>query len=215
MLKKKNNLVQTKTLDEEIDELQERYLSLKSEDVASHPGTMAYPHTTGSAPITLYNLDSFKKSSLELMNAYAYEQLTTLAPRAQLLTKQYEKTKKNLFEAKQDEAKSAWKSQLKDLDEQANILKSELTEQFRRQKLARLIYSAEMTFIPVYGTTYHLYQKENGGLILSMLSPKEWGKHPFKEFLGSAQLLSDKTFYLDKDQGGLLVTANYHWLLND
>jgi hypothetical protein len=57
------------------------------------------------------------------------------------------------------------------------------------------IYGAKLSFKPNIGQTYHLYEREDGSYLLSLVSPKEWGKSgPFKSFISSVQLLADHTW---------------------
>ena len=37
-----------------------------------------------------------------------------------------------------------------------------------------LVYSSKYNFIPVMGETYHLYQKADGSLFLSLIEPNSW-----------------------------------------
>jgi hypothetical protein len=47
-----------------------------------------------------------------------------------------------------------------------------------------LVYSASYNFIPVIGETYYLYEKNDGSIFLSLISPSEWNM----KFLGSTIL---------------------------
>ena len=49
-----------------------------------------------------------------------------------------------------------------------------------------LIYKSNFNFEPIVGQVYHLYKKENGTLILSLIGPNEWNLN----FLGSFTLTS-------------------------
>jgi hypothetical protein len=52
-----------------------------------------------------------------------------------------------------------------------------------------------MSFKPNIGQTYYVYQKEDDSYLLSLVSPKEWGRSgPFKEFIAAVQLLADHTW---------------------
>ncbi len=39
-----------------------------------------------------------------------------------------------------------------------------------------MIYEANLSFKPNIGKTYYLYQKHDDSHLLSLVSPKEWGK---------------------------------------
>lgn len=59
-----------------------------------------------------------------------------------------------------------------------------LIEEFEWNKL---VYESKFTFTPIKGHTYHLYQKEQGGLFLSLIEPELWNQI----FVGSFKLDSN------------------------
>lgn len=82
--------------------------------------------------------------------------------------------------------------QIEKLAEQANRIKE-------RIEISNRIYGCEMGFEPLIGHIYHLYEKENGKQILSMIGPKEWGKSfPYKSHLASVKMLGDHTWELQE-----------------
>ena len=82
--------------------------------------------------------------------------------------------------------------QMQLLAEQANKLK-------RRAEVSFEIYDANMGFKPIIGQTYYLYQKK-GQKLLSIVSPKEWGKSmPFEKYLAKVRLLADHTWDIIED----------------
>jgi hypothetical protein len=57
-----------------------------------------------------------------------------------------------------------------------------------------------MSFEPVIGHTYYLYEKESGEKVLSMVGPHEWGKSfPFNEYLCTVKMLGDHTWEITDD----------------
>ena len=79
-------------------------------------------------------------------------------------------------------------SQMKPLIDQANALK-------KRVHFSNLIYDADIPFETIIGHHYFLYEKKDGSHILSMISPKEWGKTiPYFGYQGEVKLLSDHTW---------------------
>ena len=52
------------------------------------------------------------------------------------------------------------------------------------------IYNSKFNFEPITGTTYHLYEKENGDAFLSQIDPTEWKQ----KHLGSFKLDVDRIF---------------------
>jgi hypothetical protein len=65
----------------------------------------------------------------------------------------------------------------------------------KRKELSLMIYEAKLGFKPQIGHTYHLYEKNDGNHMLSLVSPGEWGGNgPFKQFISSVRLLADHTW---------------------
>ena len=66
-----------------------------------------------------------------------------------------------------------------------------LIEEFEWNKL---VYESKFKFTPIKGHTYHLYQKEQGDLFLSLIEPELWNQI----FVGSFKLDSnDKWIKVD------------------
>lgn len=85
--------------------------------------------------------------------------------------------------------------QLTQIRQQIELLAIQAKEIHKRKELSMLIYDARLSFDPVIGQTYYLYEKEDGSHLVSMVSPKEWGaKIPFKAFVASVRLLADHTW---------------------
>jgi hypothetical protein len=58
-----------------------------------------------------------------------------------------------------------------------------------------IIYDAKLSFSPVIGQLYYLYQNKDDTHLLSMIGPKEWGaKNPYKNFVAAVKLLADHTW---------------------
>jgi len=57
-----------------------------------------------------------------------------------------------------------------------------------------LIYSANISFSPKVGESYHLYRKEDGTAWVSMVAPEEWGEGYSFEFLGTFRLATDSVW---------------------
>ena len=57
------------------------------------------------------------------------------------------------------------------------------------------IYQARISFEPLIGKTYHLYEREDGSDLLSLIAPSEWGRSKaFSKFVASVKLLADHTW---------------------
>lgn len=89
--------------------------------------------------------------------------------------------------------------QLEKIYDQVKLLVKQAEEVRHRVNISEQIYEAEMKFKPLVGHAYHLYKKENGQEVLSVISPKEWGSSmPFEEHIASVKLLSDHTWKIEE-----------------
>lgn len=84
--------------------------------------------------------------------------------------------------------------QISMLRKQAELLMEQVREIENRVKVAEEIYAADMNFEPVIGQHYHLYERDNGSRLLSMLSPEEWGKSLKFTFVATVKLLGDRSW---------------------
>ena len=85
--------------------------------------------------------------------------------------------------------------QLSQIRQQIELLALQAQEIQKRKELSVLIYSAKLSFTPVIGQVYYLYQKKDDSYLLSMVSPKEWGTSgPFKKTVASVKLMADHTW---------------------
>ena len=85
--------------------------------------------------------------------------------------------------------------QLKQIREQIELLLKQASEIEERKELSLKIYKAKMNFTPVINHVYYLYETKNGEMILSLISPKEWGsKIPYEKFIASVKQLADRTW---------------------
>lgn len=87
--------------------------------------------------------------------------------------------------------------QLNQLYQQMKTLVDQASEIKERKEASEKIYSAQMGFEPLINHQYFLYEKNEGGHVVSMIAPNEWGrKKPFKEFLHKIRLLADHTWQI-------------------
>jgi hypothetical protein len=85
--------------------------------------------------------------------------------------------------------------QLTQIRQQIELLAMQAQEIHKRKELSLLIYDAKLSFKPNIGQVYYLYEKKDGGHMLSLVSPKEWGNSlPFNKFIAAVQLLADHTW---------------------
>jgi hypothetical protein len=85
--------------------------------------------------------------------------------------------------------------QLEQIRKQIELLALQAQEIHKRKELSMLIYNAKLSFKPDIGQVYHLYEKNDGSHIISLISPKDWGAViPYKKFVAAVQLLADHTW---------------------
>lgn len=85
--------------------------------------------------------------------------------------------------------------QMKQIYDQMELLINQANHLKKRVELSEQIYSAEMGFKPLTGHTYHLYEKEDGNKVLSMIGPNQWNKGcKYHRFVATAKLLGDHTW---------------------
>lgn len=85
--------------------------------------------------------------------------------------------------------------QLDQIRKQIELLALQAQEIQQRKDLSMKIYNAKLSFSPVIGNHYYLYEKNDDTHFVSMVSPKEWGKGgPFKRFIAHVKLLADHTW---------------------
>ncbi len=85
--------------------------------------------------------------------------------------------------------------QLDQIRKQIELLALQAQEIHKRKELSMLIYNARISFKPEIGQIYYLYEKKDGGHMISLISPLEWGASmPFEKFIAAVQLLADHTW---------------------
>lgn len=85
--------------------------------------------------------------------------------------------------------------QLDQIRKQIELLALQAQEIQMRKELSMIIYNAKLSFTPVIGNTYYLYEKHDETHMVSMISPKEWGgTGPFKKLVAQVKLLADHTW---------------------
>jgi Protein of unknown function (DUF2452) len=85
--------------------------------------------------------------------------------------------------------------QLQQIRKQIELLALQAQEIQMRKELSMIIYNAKLSFTPVIGSLYYLYEKQDGSHFVSMVSPKEWGGGgPYKTLVAAVKLLADHTW---------------------
>ena len=89
--------------------------------------------------------------------------------------------------------------QMDQIYEQMKLLAKQVNDLKDRAEVSHLIYEADMSFQPIIGETYYLYEKKDGKQTLSLVSPEEWGNTiPFKKYLAKVKLLADHTWEVER-----------------
>ena len=85
--------------------------------------------------------------------------------------------------------------QMRQIFEQMEKLAEQAERIRRRVEISHEIYRCKMGFEPIIGHVYHLYEKDNGEKVLSMIGPKEWGgAFPFAQHISTVKMLGDHTW---------------------
>lgn len=85
--------------------------------------------------------------------------------------------------------------QLQQIRQQVELLAQQAQEIQNRKELSMKIYDAKLSFTPVIGQHYFLYEKKDGSHTMSLIGPGEWGRSsPFKECIASVKMLADHTW---------------------
>jgi len=80
------------------------------------------------------------------------------------------------------------------IQEQLEVLARQAQAIAHRKEISIMIYEAAMGFDPIINHIYHLYRRNEGTTVLSIISPSEWGRCPYPEHIASARLLADHTW---------------------
>lgn len=85
--------------------------------------------------------------------------------------------------------------QLKQIQQQVEILMEQAREIQERKQVSGKIYQADCSFEPFIGHVYYLYEKEERYKLM-MIAPEEWGRSKPESliFISKVKLLSDHTW---------------------
>ena len=86
--------------------------------------------------------------------------------------------------------------QLAQIKKQIELLAEQARRIQKRIEVSEKIYQADIGFEPTAGHIYHLYEKEDGTWLLSLLSPVEWGSKNKNQYVSSVRLMADHTWEL-------------------
>ncbi len=85
-------------------------------------------------------------------------------------------------------------AELRVIAEQIRGLQEKAKEVLARAERDAALHRAECRFQKAPGRVYHLYEREDGTRVFSMLSPDDWGARAPGAFLGSYRLEADRSF---------------------
>ncbi len=88
--------------------------------------------------------------------------------------------------------------QLDQIKEQIQLLAKQANDIKERVEISEKIYEAEIRFDPIMGNDYYLYEKGNGGWLISMIAPEEWKASCPHTFIAKTHLLADHTWSIEK-----------------
>jgi len=83
--------------------------------------------------------------------------------------------------------------QKRQIAEQVELLKKQYLELEERRVISHMVYAADFRFKPEPGEIHHLYQRDNGELILSLIEPEAWSR-PNLTYYASVRMLHDMTW---------------------
>ena len=92
--------------------------------------------------------------------------------------------------------------QMAQLYKQMELLASQAEKIKQRMEVSQQIYQADMTFVPLIGHQYHLYQRSSGKMLLAMVGPNQWGRSgmPYDKFVATVKLLADHTWEIIEEK---------------
>ena len=85
-------------------------------------------------------------------------------------------------------------SKLRVIADQIRHLQHEAHKILEQTQKDQVLHRAECQFKRQPGKVYHLYQKQNGRLYFSLLSPQDWQHNPPHAFIGSYRLENDMSW---------------------
>jgi hypothetical protein len=86
--------------------------------------------------------------------------------------------------------------QLDMLLEQMKTIAGQAQKLKERAEMSSQIYEAKMSFKPVVGHHYYLYEKKDSTKTLSLVSPTDWNNNCPYTFLHKVKLLADHTWII-------------------
>lgn len=86
-------------------------------------------------------------------------------------------------------------SQMDQIYKQMELLAEQAKILHKRVEISNRIYDADIPFQPLISHIYHLYRREEGKHVLSLIGPQDWGRSkPIGTFIATVKMLSDHTW---------------------
>jgi len=84
--------------------------------------------------------------------------------------------------------------QLDQIREQIELLAEQAQRIKDRMHISNMIYESSISFEPLVGHQYYLYEKSDGIRLLSMIGPQDWGRKKPYTYIAAVRLLADHTW---------------------
>lgn len=86
--------------------------------------------------------------------------------------------------------------QMAQLYQQMELLAAQAKKIKQRKEISEQVYLADINFKPLIGHSYHLYAREDGKTVLSLVGEYEWGRRgmPYPQYIAKVKLLADHTW---------------------
>lgn len=85
--------------------------------------------------------------------------------------------------------------QMEQIRQQMQLLAEQAKRLNERKIISEVIYQAEMRFEPLINHVYHLYQRDSGNYLLSLIAPDQWGRSGQQfTYIATVRLLADHTW---------------------
>ncbi|MGY8952938.1 MAG: DUF2452 domain-containing protein [Flavobacteriales bacterium] len=84
--------------------------------------------------------------------------------------------------------------QMEQLQEQIELLAKQAQKLKSRVEVSEKIYQSNINFEPLIGHVYYLYENEKKEHLMSLLSPKDWGRSLKNRYVAKISLLADHTW---------------------
>lgn len=76
------------------------------------------------------------------------------------------------------------------------LLQNQAKELHMRREISERVYQAQVSYDPIVGGIYYLYEREDGTDTVSIIGPNEWGERRYKysRYVAKLRLMADDTW---------------------